>query len=189
MNQLKGNQNFSKAKIIRIVKDLIKKRKIIIGSRIAKDNVLDNPFRRRIYEYILNNPGSTNYDIRKFFDVGANQIIWHLNFLRKFKFIRIIEIEKHKVIFSLNSDPKYDLIYYCFANEKIKSILEIFKQKEDPLSPSDISNLLSMHYNTVNKNLERLRELKIIELIKEKKRKKYILDYKRYNEIMHNKKE
>ena len=53
----------------------------------------------------------------------------------------------------------------------------------------DISNLLSMHYNTVNKNLERLRELKIIELIKEKKRKKYILDYKRYNEIMHNKKE
>ena len=108
--QLKTNQNFTKAKILRIVKDLVKKRLIIIGSKLVKDTVLENTLRRQIYEYVLNHPGSTNYDLRKAFDVGANQILWHLNFLIKFEFIKIIKIEKHKAIFSFDSDPKYHFL-------------------------------------------------------------------------------
>lgn len=180
--QLKGNQNFNTAKILRIVKDLIKKRLIIIGSKLVKDNVLDNPLRRQIYEYTLNNPGLTIYDLRKAFNVGANQILWHLSFLSKFEFIRIIKIGKHKVIFSFESDPKYNKIYYYIANDKVKSILKVFKQNNHPLSPLNISNLLSMHYNTVKKYLEKLKDFEIVKLSKENK--KYVINYEIYNEIM-----
>ena len=74
----------------------------------------------------------------------------------KFEYIKIVKIEKHKAIFSFEFDPKYHKTYYYTANEKVKSILYIFKQNNHPLTPLNISNLLSMHYNTVSKYLERL---------------------------------
>ncbi len=181
--QLKNNQNFTKAKILRIVKDLIKKRVIIIGSKLVKDNILENPLRHNIYEYIVNNPGSTIYDLRKKFNVGANQVIWHLNFLVKFEFVKTIMIEKHKVIFSFESEPKYYKIFYYIANEKVKLILNVFKEKKHPISALDITNILSMHYNTVKKYLEKLMDFKIVEL--SNKKKKYVINYDIYNQIIY----
>ncbi|MBY9007141.1 MAG: hypothetical protein KGD63_10310 [Candidatus Lokiarchaeota archaeon] len=180
--QLKGNQNFTKAKILRIIKDLIKKRLIIIGSKLVKDNILANRLRRQIYEYILNNPGSTIYNLRKAFHIGANQVIWHLNFLIKFEFVKTIRIEKHKVIFSFESESKYYKIFYYIANEKVKSILNAFKENKHPLSPLDLSKLLCMHYITVKKYLEILIDTKIVELTNEKR--KYVINYDVYNEII-----
>ena len=181
--QLKNNQNFTKAKILRIVKDLIKKRVIIIGSKLVKDNILENPLRRNIYDYIVNNPASTIYDLRKEFNVGANQVIWHLNFLVKFEFVKTIMIEKHKVIFSFEAEPKYYKIFYYIANEKVKLILNTFKKNKYPLSALDITNTLSMHYNTVKKYLEKLLDIGIVKLSNEKK--KYEINYDTYNQIIH----
>ncbi len=182
--RLKSKNNFNRNRIEKIVKNLIKNKNIVIGIRLTKDDVLELPVRKNIYEYILKNPGININDIKKEFNIGSNSAQWHLKILENFDFIRVHGFESQKNLFNFRSNPKNDILHIILRNEKVKSILEVLKTNEKPLRPTVLSEMVSIHYNTIKKYLKKLVELNLIKKVNGDKKKRYILN-KNWNKTLY----
>ena len=53
-NRVRYNPNINENRIELILKDLIKRRVIIPGTRLMKNNIIEHPKRNEIFNYILN---------------------------------------------------------------------------------------------------------------------------------------
>ncbi len=59
-NRVRLNPNINRNKIELILKSLIKKRIIIPGTRLMKNNIIENPKRNEIFNFIKKNPSNIN---------------------------------------------------------------------------------------------------------------------------------
>ncbi|MFW9879697.1 MAG: hypothetical protein ACFFG0_42020, partial [Candidatus Thorarchaeota archaeon] len=59
-NRVRYNPNINENRIEIILKDLIKKRIIIPGTRLMKNNIIEHPTRNEIFNYIKKNPSNIN---------------------------------------------------------------------------------------------------------------------------------
>jgi len=161
---LRKNETINKDKIEKILKTLIEKNLIIPGSKLVKENILENLRRKEIYEYICVTPGCNINDIMNILQIGSNQVLWHLQFLTKFQFIRKVEFDNQKTFFKFQLNEYYDKLFYYLRNESIIKILKLLKSSNEGINPTKISKLLKMHYNTLNKYLNVLSRLNLIQL-------------------------
>ena len=86
-NRVRANPNLNKNRIELIIKDLIRKRILVPGTKLMKNNIIEHPIRNEIYNYIKKNPSNIN-QIMKAINIGSNQALWHLSCLEKFRFTR-----------------------------------------------------------------------------------------------------
>ncbi len=87
-----------------ILKSLIKKNLIVEGSKLSHDDILLNLKRLKIYNYILKNPGVYFNRIVKDLNLSNHIVIWHLNMLMRFNFIKEVVLDNHKIYFETNLD-------------------------------------------------------------------------------------
>ena len=178
-NRVRHNPDINKNRIELIIKSLIKNRFIIAGTKLMKNDIIDNPTRNEIYKYIKQNPGKNINEIMKTHNLGSNLALWHLSALEKFQFIRSKKIRNRCVFFKFDSDPKFDQLHYYLANDIVQSIIKLM-QNERPLKITEIVDSLKKNHNTVKKYLEALTHLKLVEIEKEKSRNLYKLNKERY---------
>jgi len=181
---LKANSNINKNKIFLILQSLVKKGKIIIGTKLIKDNILDVPLRKNIFDNIRKNPGININELENLLNIGSNQVLLHLDNLERFKFIKSIRIGNQKAYYMFDLDPTCFETYFYLRKEKIKRIIGLLKNSnaQSGLSPTRMSKQLNMHYNTIRKYLNILTEIGIIKLFAGNNQKRYFLDHKKYNE-------
>ena len=86
-NRVKLNPNINRNKIELVIKSLIKKRIIIPGTKLMKNNIMENLKRVKIYNFIKKYPSNIN-EIMRALNTGSNQALWHLSCLEKFQFVR-----------------------------------------------------------------------------------------------------
>ena len=79
--------------------NLLKMRKLVEGSKLTYQDIMANPLRSRISEYITKNPGSHVRDIRRAMNIDNAESAWHLKMLEKKDF---------KVILSGMDQDEYD---------------------------------------------------------------------------------
>ena len=178
-NRVKHNPDINKNRIELIIKSLIKKRIIIPGAKLMKKDIIDNPTRNEIYEYIQQNPARNINEIMKAHNLGSNLALWHLSALEKFQFVRSKKIRNQCIFFKFDSEPKYDELYYYLANDIVQSIISLMKN-ERPLKITEIADSLKKNHNTIKKYLEALTNLKLVEIEKEISRNLYKLNKERY---------
>ena len=178
-NRVRHNPDINKNRIELIIKSLIKKRIIIPGTKLMKQDIIDNPTRNEIYKYIKQNPGKNINEIMKMHNLGSNLALWHLSALEKFQFVRSKKISNRCVFFKFDSDPKCDQLYYYMANAIVQSIIKLMKN-ERPFKITDIADGLKKNHNTIKKYLEALTDLNLVEIEKEKSRNLYKLNKERY---------
>jgi predicted transcriptional regulator len=178
-NRVRYNPNINKNRIELIIKSLIKKRIIIPGTKLMKKDIIDNPTRNEIYNYIKRNPAKNINEIMKAHNLGSNLALWHLSALEKFQFVRSKKIMNQCIFFKFDSDPKFDKLYYYMANDIVQSIIELM-ENEEPLKITEIVDELKKNHNTIKKYLEVLTDLKLVEIEKEKSRSLYKLNKERY---------
>lgn len=65
------------------LKSLASKNLVIEGSKLMKENVLNNLKRRKIYEFILKNPGIYLYKLINSLEMSNHIVVWHLRILIK----------------------------------------------------------------------------------------------------------
>ncbi len=181
--RLRLNPDYNKSKIERIIKDLIKKNVILIGTKLVKEDILTLPARKQIFDYIHDNPGTNINEIKEQFNIGSNHILWHLKYLEKFKFIRIREFEKQKVLFPANLDTGNDITLFFLRNKKVKAIIDLLENSSEPLRPTQIADLLIIHYNTIKKYLQVLLQLKLLKKVNGTKIKRFALVTGVYQEL------
>ncbi|NHJ20624.1 MAG: hypothetical protein EAX91_06780 [Candidatus Lokiarchaeota archaeon] len=181
-NRVRANPELNRNSIEIFIKNLIKKRILIPGTRLMKNNIIEHPIRNEIYNYIRKTPSNVN-EIMKAINIGSNQALWHLSCLEKFRFTRSKKIENQRIIFDYDSDPDLDEIYYYLKQEIVREIINLLKSEDNSLKITEIASILKGNYNTIKKYLEILMNLKLISIEKDKKRDLYKLDSKRYENI------
>lgn len=181
-NRVKWNPNLNKNSIERIIKSLIKKRIIIPGTKLMKNNIIENPKRNEIYNYIKKNPSNIN-EIMRALKIGSNQALWHLSCLEKFEFVRSKKLNNHRVFFKFDSNPKLDKFYHYMNKDIVLKIIEFMLKEDKPLKITEIANGMKKNHTTIKKYITILENLKLVETEKEKNRILYKLDKKKYNKV------
>jgi predicted transcriptional regulator len=182
-NRVKFNPNLNKSSIEIIIKTLIKKRILIPGTKLMKNNIIEHPIRNENYNYIKRQPSNIN-EIMKALNIGSNQVLWHLSCLEKFRFTRSKKIDNQRIIFLYNSNPEYDELYYYLKQPIIQEIIEFMLKVDGSLQATQIATSLNKNYNTVKKYLKILYKLEIIKIEKNNKRAVFRLDTEKYAKII-----
>ncbi len=180
------NSNLNRNEIEIIIKNLIKKKYIFPRTKLVRDNILEVPLRREIYQHIKRNPGININEIMRALNIGSNQVLWHLKFLDKFQFIRCMKIQNQTAFFKFELDISNDKTYFYLRKKNIKKIIKLLENEREALSSTKISEKLKIHYNTAKKYLVILSNLNLIISIKKDDNdyNYFSLNYKNYNTIL-----
>jgi len=179
-NRVKRNPNLNKNSIEIIIKSLIKKRVILPGTKLMKNNIIENPKRNEIFNFIKKHPTNIN-QIMKVLNLGSNHALWHLSCLEKFQFVRSKKINNQRVFFRFDSNPKFDELYYYIRIKIVKNMILFMKNEKKALRITEIATRMKKNHNTIKKYLEILIDLKLINIEKEKNRVGYKLNQENYN--------
>ncbi|MFX0179141.1 MAG: hypothetical protein ACFE78_03075 [Candidatus Hodarchaeota archaeon] len=181
-NRVKSNPLINKARIEIIIKDLIKKRVIIPGTKLMKNNIIEHPVRNEIFNYIKKNPSHIN-EIMKALNIGSNQALWHLSCLEKFRFVRSKKINNRRIIFKYDSNPEFVELFYYLNLAIIQEIISFMKKEDKALKITEIATSLKKNHNIIKKYLYILKKLKLIKIEKEKKRVTFKFDTEKYSKV------
>ncbi len=181
-NRVRTNPNLNRNSIELIIKNLIKKRILIPGTKLMKNNIIEHPIRNEIYNYIRKNPSNIN-DIMKAINIGANQALWHISCLEKFRFTRSKKINNQRIIFEYDSNSDLDEKYFYLKQNVVRDIINLLKKEDKSYKITEIASILKRNYNTVKKYLEILKNMKLIKIERDKKRELFSLDLEKYDNI------
>ena len=174
--------DLNRNKIEQIIKNLIKKRIIIPGTKLMKNNIIENPKRNEIYNFIKKNPSNIN-EIMKALNTGSNQALWHLSCLEKFQFVRSKKIGNRRIFYMFDSNPKFDELHYYLRITIVRKIINLMKKENKPLKITKIVSTLKKNHNTIRKYIVVLENLKLLKIEKEDNRIVYSLDLDEYSSI------
>ncbi|MHA2010086.1 MAG: hypothetical protein ACW980_22450 [Promethearchaeota archaeon] len=156
--------NINTEGIIKHIESLIKKKRIVEGSKLTKDVVLNNQKRKRVYNYITENPGTYFNKIVKGLKMSYHVVYWHLDILLKFDFIKKTKVENQELFFSskLGIDDVRKS-YLTKIKEKSKKILDYLRKDELGTTQLRLATALQMNPKTIKKYLRLLEEFNLIE--------------------------
>ena len=139
-----------------IIKTLEEKKVVIQGSKLIKQNILDNSNRSKIYNFIEQNPGTYLNKIVTSLNLNIFIIKWHLNMLVKFEIVRETQINHKKIYFDSDIPLEFEELYYLLSNKKCSKIIDYLKSNDLGSTMHQISKNLRMHFNTVKKYLKEI---------------------------------
>ena len=94
--------------LLLIIQFLINKKLLIEGSKFSRESVLTNRIRNGILNYIFKHPGVHFSDLRKKAlpeEMGSSgQLVWHLEMLLKFNYIKKIKVGNYTVFLPMDMD-------------------------------------------------------------------------------------
>lgn len=172
----RSSVNINKTGITKILKTFIERSIIVEGSKLTMEDVLTNPKRKTIYEFINQNPGTFYYQIVKQLDMGSHLVIWHIEILLEFNFITKIEEDNHELYFIPDIKPEIAKIKYYMTNDKSRKIFDFIKSNNTGVTKTEISNKLEMHPNTVKKYIQVLETHQLIHSMKDMNKTLYFLN-------------
>ncbi len=181
-NRVKSNPYLNRNSIELIIKNLIKKRILIPGTKLMKNNIIEHPIRNEIYNFIRKNPSNIN-EIMRAINIGSNQALWHLSCLEKFRFTRSKKIDNQKIIFEYDSNPEYDMLFFYLKQDIVQEIIDFMIKENKTLKRTEIATGLKKNYNTIKKYLEILKNLDLITIEKENKKVSFKINTEKYYKI------
>jgi len=134
-----------------ILKYLFENKILIEGSKIIKSEVLSNDVRVLIYKFIQKYPGVNfsalknnltsefdDYDIK----IGTGQLIWHVEVLMKFEFLRKLKFKKYSLYFPYIMEPEHALYYFLLRDQINRKIIKTLIE-HGSLRQADIPNIIN----------------------------------------------
>lgn len=139
------------------------------------ERVLLNDMRRRIYEYILDNPGIHLREIARDLNISISTATWHLRILERANLIRSEKVG-NKIIYIPTGMEKEDLmIALTINNENAKRIVEYLMNEE--AHARKIARDLNMNIETVRYHLKRLERAGVVVSKEDGKRIVYSINW------------
>jgi len=159
-----------------ILRSLTKKKLIDEGTRFTRLDVLNNQKRKQIYNFILKNPGVYFNTIVRSLKLNKPVIVWHINMLARFDFIKREEFENHEIFFDSRLSAMNRKFRYFTSKDESKKILEYLRENDYGITKTHLSMNLGMHHNTITKYLNKFEDFNIIIKKKIAKRTLYFLN-------------
>ncbi len=156
--------------LLNIIQLLINKKVLVEGSKYTRDDVLNNRYRFKLYSFLTSNLGVHFSTIRKqiITDSSGNmgssgQLIWHLEMLIKFNYIKKIKIKNYTVFLPYEIDDEIGLIYFILRDEIYLKIISLLISNEK-LKRSEVHKLVNEKRETIYYRINNLIEFNIIKL-------------------------
>ena len=145
---------------------------VVEGSRLIKQEILNNKTRWQLFEYINKNPGFHFSHLITVVGIGSHAGRWHLKILEKFGYIRTKKITRYSVYFSKDFPESRDEMIFLLRNENAKKIVELIISNPE-INASQIDQYVGLKYSTVHYYLSKLVKSNLLEAIPENKIVKY----------------
>jgi predicted transcriptional regulator len=120
-----------------IIQTLLNRKILVEGSKYTRDTVMQNRFRRKLYEFIRKNIG-THFSLIKnhlqFNEEGKTtspgRLIWHLEMLLKFNFIKRIKLKNFTLFLPLEVSEEEGIIHFILRDQvNYKILAMVLKSK------------------------------------------------------------
>ncbi|MFX0136039.1 MAG: hypothetical protein ACFFDN_20530 [Candidatus Hodarchaeota archaeon] len=152
-NLAKKELKIPKSGLISIIHFLINKKILIEGSKFSKETVLSHRLRYNIFRFIKNN-GAVHYSlIRKILKddqtgniVSSGQLVWHLEMLLKFEYIKKIKVGNYSVFLPFEMDKERGVLYFLIRDKINRKIVKLLIEQES-IKKSEV-------YKQINENRE-----------------------------------
>ncbi len=154
--------NINNRGIEEILKSLVKKKIIVEGSKLLREDIFVNKKRYLIYVFMLKNTGIYFTRIVSELNIYHHVVIWHLEMLMKFEFIKKQKIENHNIYFDVNYRLRNSELKYFTSKEKSKLIIDYLKANDFGVAKTRLSTDLKLHFNTATKYLTFLEQFQVV---------------------------
>jgi predicted transcriptional regulator len=166
----KRRLKFPRKGLLSIIQLLINKKVLVEGSKYTRDEVLNNKYRLNLYRFLTSDLGVHFSTIRKHIITdnsgtlgSSGQLIWHLEMLIKFNYIKKIKIKNYTVFLPYEIDDEIGLIYFILRDEIYQKIISLLISNEE-LKRSEVHKLVNEKRETVYYRINNLIEFNIIKL-------------------------
>jgi len=130
--------------LISIIHFLINNHVLLEGSKFSKETVLENYLRKNILEYIQLN-GCAHFSILRKEVVSepngilgsSGQLVWHLEMLMKFNYIKKIKVGNNSVFFPYMEDEKTAIVLFLVKDRINREIFGLLCER-GPIKKADI---------------------------------------------------
>ncbi|TFG02809.1 MAG: winged helix-turn-helix transcriptional regulator [Promethearchaeota archaeon] len=173
----KNSMNINSEGIVKSLESLIKKKRIVEGSRLTKDSILNNEKRKKIYNLIKKNPGLYFNEILKKVSSSNHVVYWHINMLLKFGLIKTTKIQNHEIYYPQTIDEEQSKREYFKRKKECRNILNYLEKNTSGVLKSELAEKLEMHPQTIKKYIKYLEKYGFIE--EEKYSPKEVLYFKK----------
>ncbi len=155
--------NINETGIKKHIESLVEKKRIVEGSKLTKDDVLFNPKRKEIYDFIIENPGSYLNKIVNGVKLNHQTVQWHVNILLQFDFIQKTTMDNHEIYSDSNINKDEIHILYLRKKKESKKILDYLKKEQAGSNKTQLASELEMDPKTITKYLNLLEKANFIE--------------------------
>ncbi len=152
--------------IDRAIRELHRMKYLIEGKMLTKEDILSHEKRSQIYEFIKENPGVHQREIRDAFELGAYSAFRHLNLLANFGFLKKRPYKNKVVYFPSNFDPAHEEQAVLLRNQTPRVIYECITEY-GKIRPAKLEKLLEIPYSTIQFNLNALMDVNLITPLEE----------------------
>lgn len=118
---------------------------VIMYSKIKRENLLKNAVRKRIFEYIKENPGKHYRAILNDLDLPMGVLTYHINRLEKAQYVKSRQDGMFRRFYT--TGPKTEMRF--FLSDIQESILSVIKENQG-ISQSNIAKKISVSRKVVN---------------------------------------
>ena len=153
-----------------IIQYLVNKKVLVDQSRFTRNSILAHPFRKTIYYFIKSNLGAHLSTIRKYFqsditnlNTGTGQLLWHLDMLLKFNYVKTIKLKNYLLFLPLDIDDEAGIIYFFLRDDLNLRIIKLLIEKKE-IKRVDISKNLTESRELVYYHLNNLIDHSLIDL-------------------------
>ena len=130
-----------------------------------KDNLLELETRRKIYNFILENPGSHFREISRKIDMPKSTMDYHLNFLNKKGLIIILKKERYNRYYISKKIGKETKKILAILREETPRRILLSMKIYHPVSIDYLSKDLDKSPSTISFHLKKLKDLGLVEKI------------------------
>jgi predicted transcriptional regulator len=146
---------------------------------ITPENVLENESRRRIFDFIKENPGTHLRATADALDLSTTNVLWHLRKLEDAELVNHKKFEGYKLLYPTEGgqDSKKEAIASAvLRNENAQAILE-YAHSNPGAHQRAIARALDVNHGTVRWHLRKLEEAGLVdEMEKEYTTEYYVTD-------------
>ncbi|NVM37135.1 MAG: hypothetical protein HWN81_16170 [Candidatus Lokiarchaeota archaeon] len=171
-NLAKKRLKIPKRGLLSIIHFLLNKKILIEGSKFSKETLFSNKLRYNIYQFIKTTGGSHFSLIRKNViadhsdNLGSSgQLIWHLEMLLKFRYIKKVKVGNYSVFLPFEMDEELGTINFLLKDKINRKILNILIEQES-IKESDVYKLINEKRENVYYRINNLIEHNLI-IVKE----------------------
>ena len=165
----KRRLKFPRKGLLSIIQFLINKKVLVEGSKYTRDEVLNNKYRFHLYRFLTSYLGAHFSSIRKQIITdnrgtlgSSGQLIWHLEMLIKFNYIKKIKIKNYTVFLPYEIDDEIGLLHFVLHDEIYLKIIQILISNAK-LKKSEVHKLINEKRETIYYRINNLIEFNIIE--------------------------